>query len=68
MRRMSAVMSVAVDTLVDIIGDLADKKEDANFCNLFQGLTLDVIGTFFLFLLLHVFATDSAARHLFCRM
>jgi hypothetical protein len=44
---MSAVMSVAVDTLVDIIGDLADRKEDANFCNLFQGLTLDVIGTFF---------------------
>jgi hypothetical protein len=43
---MSAVMSVAVDTLVDIIGDLADRKEDANFCNLFQGLTLDVIGTF----------------------
>jgi hypothetical protein len=37
-------MAEAVNTLVEVVGKLADGKKDADFYNLYQGLTLDVIG------------------------
>ena len=46
MRRMSAVMSEAVDTMVGVIQGSVNRAEDVNFHSLYQGLTLDVIGTF----------------------
>lgn len=45
MRRMSAVVSDAADILVKVIGLAADKDEEVNIYDMYQGLTLDVIGT-----------------------
>ncbi len=40
-------MSDAVDILLKIVGEHADSRQDANFYELYQGLTLDVIGNWF---------------------
>jgi hypothetical protein len=44
MRKMSAVVSDAADILVKVIGMAADKGKEVNIYDLYQGLTLDVIG------------------------
>ncbi len=41
---MASIMSDAVDILLKIVGEHADSRQDANFYELYQGLTLDVIG------------------------
>ena len=44
MKKMSCIMVEAIQITLDIIGKSADSREEVNFYELFQGLTLDVIG------------------------
>jgi cytochrome P450 len=44
MKKMSCIMSKAVDILINVVGNHEKAGTEANFYDLYQGLTLDVIG------------------------
>ena len=52
MKKMAAIMVDAIDILSKVVAKHAENGTEANFYNLYQGLTLDVIGMIFVTLAL----------------
>lgn len=44
MKKMAGIMTEAIGIMIDIVDKHAENGSEANFYDLFQGLTLDVIG------------------------
>ena len=46
MKKMATIMTDAINIMTDVVQKHADNHTEANFYDLFQALTLDVIGNF----------------------
>lgn len=44
MKKMATIMTDAINIMINIVQEHAECNTEANFYNLFQALTLDVIG------------------------